>query len=429
MKEKIKSLILNNIKYIKKVKIHYRNEIEILRKFLKYKHIITLTGLRRSGKTYLMYYLIQKLMKKNKKVLYINFEDPIFFNADYKIFDEIYESFLELFNVSNEKVFFFFDEIQNIKGWERWLTSRYDKNIKFFISGSNSKLLNQQYSHKLTGRHINFTIYPLSFRDIVKFKIKEFNDKSIYLDTVRAKIKRIFKDYITFGSLPEVIFENKKELLKQYLNDIIIKDVILLNNIRYKASVLEIAKHLLTNISSLHSLYSLNKFLTSKSINTIKNYLNYLEDAFILFRVNFFEYSIRKQQTKPFKIYAHDLGLRNVYSFNFSENLGKLLENAVAIELKRRDKEFYYYKTKEGYEVDFVVKEGLKVKQMIQVTAINDINELDNREIRGLLHAKYELMCDELLIITFDYEDEKEFKWFGKTGKIRFVPLWKWLLN
>ncbi len=428
--EELKELIMNNLDIIKDERVVFRSEVNTLTKFLSYKHIITMTGLRRSGKTYLMYYLIKKLLNEGKKVLYINFDDPIFYLSDYKVFNNIHSAFLELFNpTKKERVFFFFDEIQNIKGWERWLSSRYDFNIKFFVSGSNSRLLGKEYSHKLTGRHKNITVYPLSFMDVVRFHIKNFEKNQEYVKRIKSRIKTLLQEYLRYGGLPEVVFEGNKEVLSDYVNDIITKDIIVLNNVKYKEALKEVVKVLLTNISSLHTLNSLNKVLNSKNLNTIKNYVSYIENSFLIFTTKPYVYSVRKQQKQPFKVYAYDLGLRNTFSFDFSENKGKLMENLVAIELKRRNLEFYYWKSRENYEIDFVVKEKAKVKELIQVTGISSIEELDKREIRALLHGVKQLHCKNITVITDDLETEESFKWFGAKARFKFIPLWKWLLN
>lgn len=421
----IREVIDTELEDIKKKKIVQREEVLFLKEHLKSKKIVAVSGVRRSGKTYLLFQLIQELLrgKLSNNILYVNFEDDKFTNQVSQL-DLIYKTFLEYKNPKG-KIYFFLDEIQNISRWEKWLARMHEKNIKFFISGSNTSLLSSEFSKSLTGRHKLIEIFPLSFQQFVAFKNKELLNLSLSVPKV-SKTKHLLESYLKLGGFPEVVYDGQPDVLKDYFKDIISRDIILRRNIKFKQSLKETAVILMTNIACLHSLYSLNKILQARSINTIKNYLSFLEESYLIFRVPFFAFSLRRQLANPFKIYAIDLGLRNKVSFNFSRDIGWLYENAAAIELIRRfgQENIFYWKNIKHQEVDFIVRRALKIDQLIQACYDFGDKNTKKREITSLLNASRELKCDDLLIITCDEEKEEKIK--GK--KIKFVPLWKWLL-
>ena len=420
-----REIIDTSLNEIKNKKIVNRAEAEILEKYLDYKQIVALSGVRRCGKTYILFQFIKMLMEENKNAAYINFEDPRFDDSVEQL-DILYKAFLE-YTEKNGKIYFFLDEIQNIGKWERWLAAMYEKDIKFFVSGSNASLLAGEFSKSLSGRHKLIKIYPLSFKQFIFLKDSSLaGEKKWHVTEETSRIKKLLKEYLHYGGFPEVVFNGRKDILRDYFEDIITKDIISRHNLKFKQSLKELAFFLMTNISSLHSLYSLNKTIQARSINTIKNYLMFLEDAYLLVKIPFFSFSLKKQQANPFKIYSIDVGMRNAVSFRFSEDIGKIYENAVAIELvKRFDKEnIFYWKSSKHEEVDFVVKKGLKIGQLIQVCYNIDDQETKKREIKPLLKASKELKCKNLIVVTEDRESEEKLK----GGKVKFIPLWKWLL-
>ena len=193
---------------------------------------------------------------------------------------------------------------------------------------------------------------------------------------------------------------------------------------------------MISTVTSHISFSKLKRLFKLKSEHTVKNYLTYLEEAYLLFFIPRFSFKPKEIETAERKIYSVDNGFITHVSYVDREEIGEKMENAVAVELLRRsrflDTEIFYYKTKDGYEIDFLIKEGNKIKELIQVSYANSYEEIKEREIRALLHAKEDLNLDEntrLTVITWDYEDEKQVKWWRKEGRIRFIPLWKWLLN
>ena len=178
----------------------------------------------------------------------------------------------------------------------------------------------------------------------------------------------------------------------------------------------------------------LKNILEFRSKTTVENYLNYLEEAYLIFSLHRFSFKEKEIIKSPRKVYGIDTGLINAVASVFSENIGKFMENTVFLELARRykvNRELFYFQSKEGYEVDFLIKQGLNINQLIQVIYANSFDEIDHREIRALLKAKelFKKYKPRLTIITWDYEDEREISWFGKKGLIEFIPMWKWLLK
>ncbi len=397
-------------------------------RFLKTNVVIAIIGVRRAGKSYIIRQVIKKLIEnraKRKNILMVNFEDRRFAEFYPKLLDEVYETYLEFLKPDN-KPFIFLDEVHNVPKWERWVRTMQELGkAKIVVSGSSAKLLAGELATLLTGRHLDLVVFPLSFKEFLYFKNLNIKNK-LDLAAKKIEIKRYFREYLEFGGFPEVVLsKEKKQLLLTYFDDIITKDIEKRYNLREREKLRALARFYLTNISSRITFSSLSKFLNTTT-NTVEKFSSYLEEANILFFVKRFSFKIKEQEKSPRKVYAIDVGLANAVGFKFSANFGRVAENIVAIELKRNSNaEIYYWKNPQHQEVDFVVKQNSKVKQLIQVCWNIHEYRTKKRELKPLLKASKELKCKNLLVITSDYESEE--KIYGK--KIRFIPLWKWLLN
>ena len=405
-----------------------RREIQDrIESFLKYKEVVMITGTRRGGKSSLMKLICDDLIKKYKvpasNILYLNFEDERFIEFNSGDFAKIYELYLQI-NKPIGRKYFFLDEIQNVPGWERWVNRLYEnENIKIFITGSNASLLRSEISTALTGRNRVITNFPFSFREFLVYKSYRLEENDFYQTEKRAIIKGFFQEYLKLGGYPEIVKINDSTLLEQYFKDIIYRDILPRYSVKKIKEIRELCLFLASNLGSIHSYNKLLSLIGVKSINTVKNYLEILEEVFLFFQINLFDYSINRQIYNPSKIYIIDTALGNSISFKFSENIGHIYENLVFLELKRRNKEIYYWKSKKGKEVDFLIKRGLDIEEAIQVSYnLNNKKTLD-REIESLLIAKDEFKIKCLTIITEDEDMEKE---IGNT-KIKTIPLWKWL--
>lgn len=397
--------------------------------------IITISGPRRAGKTYYFYQIIRQLKKKvaNSRIIYLNFEDDRLLPMSADNLADLIEAYFELYPENKTKeVYCFFDEIQNIKNWELFIRRIYDKEkVKIFLTGSSSKLLSKEIATSLRGRTLNYQIFPLSFGEFLKFKNIEL-DKDFSYSKTRFQIKKLFEEYLIFGGFPEVVLEEsdlKLPVLKNYYDLMIYRDLVERFAVRNTAFLKSLTKYLLTNVSAT---FSVNAYYQSleKSLKpakeTVLEYLSHLQEIELIFLAPIFSYSLKVQQVNPKKNYVIDNGLRNTVSFRFSQDFGRLLENLVFVELKRRNKEIYYHKQKK--EADFVVKGNLKTSQAIQVTQeLNDNNK--ERELGGLLEAMSEYQLRDGLILTRDQEEEVIEKIGRRKVKIKITPVWKWLLE
>lgn len=395
--------------------------------------ITAITGPRRAGKTYFCFQLIKELAKKisRENVLYINFEDERLIGIEANNLNELLDAFYEMSKIDkNNNIYLFLDEIQNVKDWDIWARRIYDtkKNIRLILTGSSSKLLSREISTKLRGRVINIEVFPLSFKELLKWKNIDYDLNTISYSKHKIEIKKLFNSFLFNGGYPIINIEkkiSKDEILQKYYESMIFKDVVEryrikeIKKLRVLASTLfdsatkEISYNKLAN--KLKSLgFNINK-------NTIINYISYFEDAYLFFENLRYEYSTVKRLGSIKKIYCIDNGLLNAVSFKFSQDVGKLLENLVFIELKRRKKEVYYHR--DNYECDFIVKEKNKVNEIIQVTKeLNDENY--KREINGLTEALTKYKLKSGLFLTYDQEREEKID----NKIIKIIPVWKWLL-
>lgn len=387
------------------------------------KEIIDIVGPRRSGKSSIMKLITEHLNLKETDFLYINFEDPFFIeNNDPTVIEEIVSVFREYYNPKLK--YLFLDEIQEIKGWEKVVRKFRDgDNFKIFLTGSSSKLLSKELSTLLTGRHKTYDVLPLSFAEFLNFKnVKIENKKDII--TQSGKIKKLFSQFLMIGGFPEPVLTGDEQLLKNYFYDILQKDIMVRYQVREREILEKIAIHILSNIGKPLSIESL-KQTYNISFALASKYVAYLQEAFLIFNLAQFSFSLKKQEKAFKKVYAIDTGLANAVSFRFSEDKGRYLENVVFLELIRRKKKMYYYRTKNNLEVDFAVFEKQKVSELIQVSWSLKDQQTARRERNGLLAAMEELVLKKGIILTYDEQD------LIKVGNsmIEVVPVWKWLLG
>jgi predicted AAA+ superfamily ATPase len=396
--------------------------------------IVTITGPRRAGKTFLCFCLMKRLLESGtskENLLYINFEDNKLINADARDLDGLLEAFFELSSPDDKKpVYFFLDEIQAVKGWDAWARKINDqkRKIKLILTGSSSKLLSREISTQLRGRTLNTEIYPLSFKEILEWKKISYNPKTVSYSKDKLAVKRAFSEYLQNGGFPAIISQpsSKEAILQSYYESMLFKDIVERHNIKDVKKLKMLASLLFEAVSSEISYNKLANKLKSIgfdiSKNTIIEHISYFEDSYLLFQSLKYEYSYAKQIGSIKKVYCIDNGLLNSVSFKFSGNKGKLLENLAYIELKRKNKKVYYHREK--HECDFLVQEKDKITQAIQACSILS-DENKEREIKGLLEAMHKFKLKEGLILTLEQEEEINIE--GK--KIRVMPAWKWLLE
>ncbi|MFH0955995.1 MAG: ATP-binding protein [Candidatus Falkowbacteria bacterium] len=431
----LKEVIISQKKIFLNKKNLFRRKIldDVCQLCGKLKEIIVITGLRRSGKSTLLKLIWDEFKTKESltddQFLYLNFEDERLINFTKDDFNKILEIYYELYSPGKKKkIFLYFDEIQNIPYWEKWINRLYEENkYKIFVTGSNATLLSSELAVALTGRHIPVTLYPLSFYEFyVYFKNNTLTKQSFYNLEEKAKIKRALDEYLKLGGLPEYLKTKSPELIQEYFKNILLRDIVGRYNIKHKQGLKELAHILLASIGQICSLRNLSKSIEIKNIGTVKNYLRYLEDSFLFFRAPMFSYSYKQQVYNPDKMYLVDMGFFYNAAFKSSENLGHVYENLVFLSLFRdKDNEVFYYKTKNNLEVDFAVKRKNKIKDLIQVCYdLSGLRTME-REETALIKAMEELKMVRGIVINKDIEEAKRIG--GK--KIIYIPLWKWLLE
>lgn len=406
--------------------------LKTIEQYMKAGMVVSLVGLRRSGKSTLMLQFAKKLInEKNtsaKNILYVNFEDSRFLGEySLELLNAIYGTYIEQIKPVG-KPFIFLDEVQNITGWEKFVHSLYERRAaNIFVSGSNAHLLRSEFSTALTGRQLTVMVYPLSFKEFLAFhKIQA--DTPLSIVRQKGKIKQMFSRYQSSGGMPKsTLLKTEKErndLLRNYVEDILTRDLIQRFKIRQTEKLKTLAKFYFSNIASPISYHRVKNFLKIP-LTTIERFSDNLTAPFLFSFVNKFAFSLKEQAVNPRKIYAGDVGLRNAISFQSGEDKGKLLENIVFLYLQKSGKEIFYYKTKNNLEVDFLIQERQKVKQLIQVCLTLKKFDTREREIKALRAAMEELRLSTGFIIT---EDEEEV--MGVAGKTIIVkPAWKWLLE
>jgi len=361
---------------------------------------IVLSGVRRCGKST----LLKQLMRKTKDFYYFSFDDIRAINFDVEDFQKLDEIFLEEYGKKNH---YFFDEIQNIQKWELFVRTLLDKKMYVVITGSNASLLSKELGTRLTGRHLRFELFPFSFNEFLLLMNKKQNIDS-------------FEEYFTNGGFPEYLKFKKSTILQELLNDVLNRDIAIRHKLRNLKSLKEMALYLITNVGKEFSYNNLKKTFNLGSTNSAISFVSYFEDSYLLFTISKFDYSLKKQLVNPKKVYSIDNGLTNTNSSSFSQDKGKMLENLVFINLRKKYKNIYYFQEKG--ECDFVIKKGTKITKAIQVCF--DLNEDNkNREIRGLLEALEKFNIKEGVILTYKQEDQFNIN----NKKIKVLPVWKWL--
>ena len=403
---------------------------------LETKKIVSIIGPRRCGKTYYLFYLMKKLIQQGidkTRILYVNFEDERILPFSVKDFDLIIEAYFELYPENKEKeIYAFFDEVQNVNGWEVAVRRIYDREkMKIFVTGSSSKLLSKEIATALRGRTITYELQPFSFLEILAARGVEITPHLPYSGK-RFYVKKILSDYMKFGGFPEVVLESnentKIRILQEYLNTIFFRDLVERYSVRNTVLLRELIRFLVSNISkyfSISKFYRLARQNFKVTKRTILNYCSYLEDVRLILFVKKFG-TVKEQIVSPRKIYCIDVGFKSAIGFSTSEDFGRIAENLVFLKLREKQLkdplvEVYYWKKR--YEVDFVVRKGRNVEELVQVCW--DVEKAKDREVKGLLEASKYFGIKRGTVITGEFEGEEVVEGI----KIEYVPLWKWLLK
>jgi|SRR3989344_200461 len=363
---------------------------------------IVLSGIRRCGKST----LLRQLMKKVNGFYYFNFEDSRAIDFEVKDFEKLDQIFYEDYKEQN---YYFFDEIQNIPQWEIFVRRLVDLKKHIVITGSNASLLSKELGTKLTGRHLTHELFPFSFTEFLKIIKKEASITS-------------FEEYLNEGGFADYLKLKRPNVLQELLNDILARDIAIRYKIRNQKTLKELAVYLLTNIGKQFTYNSIKRNFKLGSINSVISFISYFEDTYMIFTISRFDYSLKKMIVNPKKVYSIDNGFTLKNSASFFDDRGRLLENLVFINLRKKSKEIFYFQ--ENNECDFLIREGTKIVKALQVCY--EVNEdSKDREIKGLIDALKKFNLKDGAILTYNQEDNLEIE----NKKIKLIPVWKWLLE
>ena len=393
-----------------------REGLKNARENLQSNLIKVIIGPRRAGKSV---FSIQMLEGVN--FAYLNFDDERLASAsDY---DEILKAIRQVYG---ESKVILFDEIQNLPHWELFVNRLHRRGFNIIITGSNAYLLSRELSTHLTGRYVQFRIFPFSFSEFLR--AKEFViDEALELKERQGLLLSHLDHYLDKGGYPEIVVKDldAKNYLTTLFESILFKDIVKRYNVRYTKMLSDLAHYLITNHSNEFSYTKLKNILEFRSVHTVENYTKYLTEAFLTFSIDRFSFKLKEQMRSPKKVYGYDTGMINAIKFKTGRDIGRLMENLVAVEVMRRGGEFYYYRSVNGKEVDFVIKRGSKVDELIQVCYDINHHATRKRELTALAKTGKDLGCGHLIILTWDYEAEE--KYSGE--KVNFLPLWKWIIG
>ncbi len=385
------------------------------------KEIVVIMGLRRCGKSVLLQTIRQQLPQQD---YYFNFEDDRLANFTSDDFQQLYELFIELFGEQNT---FYFDEIQNIPGWEVFVRRLYNANNKIFITGSNATLFSEELGTRLTGRYLSLRLYPFSFHEYVQYNQSDLVNTTLSTSTNVGLIKQLFSNYCQVGGIPEYTKHQRIDYLHSLYEGILYRDIVA----RYRISSVDTFKKLVfflaSNCSKETTYSALRKLLGLGSTTTIADYCSYLANSHLCHFINRYSDSVKVQQQSPKKVYFVDHVLAKTIGFRISEDVGRMLENIVFMELTRRNHNIYYHKGDK--ECDFVIQEQFRVTQAIQVCQDLTDPTTRQREIAGLMDALTTYSLAMGLILTESEEFTEEITLEDKHYIIEVLPIWKWLLN
>ena len=387
------------------------NYLKRLERLSKTGEVITISGIRRSGKSTLLKQFMNTI-KDKETILYINLEESRFYNTDIQLLHDLYDLYRTHVNPT-KKVNLLLDEVQKIYGWERFVRSVYERGEanEIIISGSSRDLSSKEYATLLTGRHIDMKIYPLSFEEFLIFN--EITPKAS--PGKRKVFLHKAKEFLEWGGFPKItLIDDKLELLSMYFTDIINRDIIERYKIKEAGKLKDIAHYLVTNAASLHSANRIAK-LNRMSHDTVERFFYYFEESYLFHFLKLFSFSLKQQLINPRKVYSIDNGFLKAMGFRFSRNAGKQLENAVFRELVTKGKKLFYWKSQGDNEIDFLIHSERKKPTAVQVCF-----ELDGSIDRELKALK-KIDAEQKIIISWDLEDEID--------GVKIVPFWKWALE
>ena len=380
--------------------------------------ILVISGVRRCGKSVLMQ---QIKAKRDERDFFLSFDDDRLLHFEVDDFQTLYDVFVEEFGMQHS---FYLDEVQLIPGWERFVDRLYSHRNKVFVTGSNAFLLSKELGTLLTGRHLKQELWPMSFVEYLSLKNVLWERRDLYTTEGRAKLVNHQEAYLNEGGFPQYLSTQNPRYLKELYSDIIYRDIVVRHRLPSDRQMREVAYYLASNYTHRFTYNSVAKATGIKSTETVTDYVGYLEESYLVGIVTKYDYQVGEQIKSPKKAYFVDNGLVSQVGFSFSNNVGKKLENAVYVELRRREKEVFYFQDKG--ECDFVIREGNDIVAAYQVSASLSDGETRKREVEGVKAAMDAFGLAEGYIIT---KDESEELTLADGRAVHIIPFYRWVIN
>lgn len=377
-------------------------------------HAIIISGLRRVGKSTLLAQVAHGLGKDT--FYYINFEDDRFLGFQAEDANDLYQMLVEIFG---ERKTFIIDEVQNIPGWEHFVRRFMEMGFKFYITGSNASLLSRELGTRLTGRYVPIELFPFSFREYLQFRGKDIPNFLRMTTVEQARINNDLNAYLVSGGIPDALKYPELPLLRSLYDDVLYRDIATRYHLDAITALKELAFFLVSNPAGLVSYNKLKERLRLGSVNTVTSYIEYMENSWLIFTLNRYAHSVKRQQIAPKKVYYIDTGLVNSVGFLFSPNKGKLLENLVFLTLRQQAKDIYYYVTPGGFEVDFYLPDR---RQLLQVSQRIDNTPTRERELRAIEDISKDMHIESALILSDTNENRIEVG--GVAVQIQSITEW-----
>jgi uncharacterized protein len=430
-KQRVEKEILLNLSYIE------RTKTEQCKKWVASTLIKVVLGPRRAGKS-----VFSLMLLKDQDFAYFNFDDPALVGEKL----DLYELMDELHALYGDTKYVLFDEIQNLPGWELFVNRLHRQSYNVVLTGSNANLLSMELATHLTGRHFPIEILPFNFSEFLRAKnfiigpgLESLPQKLARrsLDAGgRDELLKLMDEYLANGGFPEVVLKNQQPLgyLDVLFDAVLFKDVVKRHKVRFSEQIDQLGSYLINNISGRYSARRLANILKFKSDVTLERYLSYLTEAYVLFSLSSYSVKAGERFKSPKKIYVVDNGFMSAKAIQHSPDKGKLVENLVFTELVKRgvkpNRELFYYKTRNDREVDFVVKKGIEVTELMQVCYDMTNPDVERRETKALFEAGDELSVSGgkvLKLIVLTWNEKREIK--KGSNVIQLIPLWEWLLE
>ncbi|MEM2976202.1 MAG: ATP-binding protein, partial [Thermoplasmata archaeon] len=398
------------VEAIKRVLVSQREEIdELFRterivprrtpdllRFLARPNILAVLGVRRCGKS-----VLSNLLLRGMEYGFVNFDDERLSGIKARELDSVLEAMYSLHGPGLQYIVI--DEAQNVPGWELF-ASRLRRTKRLLVTGSSAGLLSGELAARLTGRYIDFTLLPFSFDEFMLVRNFRVSDEVIYSTKGIASLKSLLQSYISTGGFPEAA-QLGQGILRRIYDDIVTKDAILRYGVRYRATFRDMARYLMANSGHEITFSGLGRLFGLRDVHTVKNYVEFLSSVYLIFTLERFSRRLKQRALAPRKLYAIDTGLAGAVAPPESEARGRMMENAVAVELLRRaqlsdrPRELFYWKDHQQREVDFVVVEGGRATELIQVCHHFEDERTERRELDALARASRELGCRRLTLL------------------------------